>query len=157
LTTKKENLLLLSFQKVLTSQSSCPPPAGDRPAGSIYGYHKVNRKRLSSLMVEILLCIGDGIERGVLVKHVFGLERRYCGYFSDPCLRGKQKRDYEDRYRRAQPVVTRTLKRMEKRGLVQLIRHSKYVKQVSLTEEGRIVARRLEADGRLFPEISIRE
>jgi hypothetical protein len=93
--------------------------------------------RLSSLMKWIVINAGDGIDRGEIVSQYFHLERRYCGFFTDPCMKGKEKRDYETRYRRVQPALSRSLLRLQQRGLVELIRHRRYVKEIRLTAMGK--------------------
>ena len=105
------------------------------------GIQKVNQKHLSGLMKAILAHIDetDGIERGEIVERVFGLERRYCRFYTDPCMRPKEKQDFERRYRCVQPVVSRCLRKLENRGLVRLIRHGRYVKKVDLTLQGRML------------------
>ena len=112
----------------------------DKPSEVNSGSQKVNRKRLSRLMSNILAHVDgdDGIERGELVASLYNVERRYCGHWTDPCMRPKELREYERRYRRAQPTITRALKKLESRGLVRLIRHQRYVKKVILTAHGRI-------------------
>ncbi len=114
-----------------------------RPSEGQCRGQKVNHKRLSSLMKLILVHSADGIERGALVEAIFGLERRYRGYDADLCLRGRQKMDYETRYRRVQPVLSRSLRRLEERGLVELARPGRYAKQIALTEQGKQVVREL--------------
>lgn len=113
------------------------------PTESKYESQKVNLNRLSKLSRWILLHTGDGIERGQIVEGFYKLERRYCNWYTDPCFTPKEKRDYERRYHRAQPVVTRTLKRLEQLGLVQLLRQACYVKKVRLTGEGKALAQKL--------------
>lgn len=113
------------------------------PSASKYEGGKVSRNHLSELMKWILLNAGDGIDRGTVIERFYRLERRYCGYDANLCLRGKQKRDYERRYRRAQPVVTRSINRLAKRGLVNPIKPGSYVKLISLTEKGKAVAESL--------------
>jgi len=115
----------------------------DRPSEALCGLQKVNQKHLSPLMKFILLHAGDGIEQGTVIERFYHLERRYCGYDADLCLRGKQKREYERRYRRAQPALSRALRRLQKRGLVNLVKHSSYVKEVFLTVEGKAIAQML--------------
>lgn len=113
----------------------------DNPTQRKYGGQKVNHKCLSKLMWAILshTDINKGVERGELVECIFELPRRYCNFYTDPCMSPKEKRKYERRYRRAQPAITRALKRLEQRGLVHLTRHKKYVKRVNLTSEGRVL------------------
>jgi len=111
-----------------------------------YRSQKLNHNHLSPLMEFILLNAGDGIERGQIVEKFYGLERRYCGWYTDPCFTPKEKRDYEHRYRRIQPVVTRALNRLAVRGLVQLIRRGLYVKEIRLTSEGKSIAQHLKGN-----------
>ena len=114
--------------------------------GPKYRSQKVNRYRLSELMKLILCHIGNGIERGEIVEKCYGLERRYCGFYTDPCMYPKELRNYEHLYRKKQPVITKTLSRLEKRGLVRLLMQSQYVKKISLTEQGRTVVQELKSD-----------
>jgi len=134
----------MSLRAMQTSGNSIGTREVKRLGGECGG-QKVNRNRLSGLMRSVLRHVREceGIERGELSEHILGLERRYRGYFVDPCMKPKEKLDYERRHHRAQPVLTRTLKRPEKRGLVNLVRGGKYVKRVYLTEEGRMVAENL--------------
>ena len=120
-------------------RDSMAPVVCDVPSASKYEGRKVNQKHLSKLMRDILGCIdsADGIERGQLVASLYGLERRYCGHWTDPCMRPKELREYERLYRKKQPVITRTLCRLAKRGLVRLIRHGKYIKKIELTSEAK--------------------
>jgi len=99
---------------------------------------KVSHKRLSRLMCAVLsyIDVDKGVERGELVECIFGLPRRYRGYFVDPCMSANEKAKYERRYRCAQPVLTRCLRKLENRGLVRLIRHGRYVKRINLTPQG---------------------
>jgi hypothetical protein len=83
--------------------------------------------------------IEKGVERGELIECIFGLPRRYCGCFTDPCMTPNEKQKYEQRYRHAQPVLTKCLRKLENRGLVRLIRHGRYVKKVDLTQKGRML------------------
>lgn len=110
----------------------------EKPPQRRYKSRKVSHKRLSRLMRAVLsyIDIDKGVERGEIVECIFGLQRRYCGYFTDPCMSLNEKRKYEHRYRRAQPVLTRCLRKLENRGLVRLIRHGRYVKRISLTPQG---------------------
>ena len=113
------------------------------PSQSKYENRKVSRNHLSALMTFILLNADGGIPRGKITERFYGLDRRYSGYYADPCLRGKQKSRYENRYRRAQPSISR---RLEKRGLVRLIRRARYVKEVCLTEKGSLLTQILHKD-----------
>jgi hypothetical protein len=83
--------------------------------------------------------IDRGVERGELIECIFGLPRRYCGYFTDPCMTPNEKEKYERCYRRAQPVLSKCLRKLENRGFVRLIRHGRYVKKVDLTQKGRML------------------
>jgi len=114
----------------------------DMPSEPKLAKTKVNN-RLSKLARWILCNTGDGIERGEIVARFYGLRRLYCNFYVDPCFPPKQRREHNRWSRYAQPRVTMTLKRLEKRGLVQLIRHGKCVKRVCLTEEGKAVAEEL--------------
>lgn len=96
----------------------------------------------------ILLNADGGIQRGEIIERFYGLERRYSGYYADPCLRGKQKYRYENRYRRAQPSISKALRRLEKRDLVRLIRRGKYVKRIHLTENGKAMSKILDNSDR---------
>jgi len=109
-----------------------------------------NRKRiivdqytLTQLMVRLLEKIGDGIERGELFQVLYGLERRYRGYYTDPCFSQWKKSRYEKLYKKAQPILTSTLKRLEGKELVTLHRHRKFVKRVQLTPAGEKVVQQL--------------
>jgi len=115
----------------------------EMPSQSKYENRKVSRNHLSALMRFILLNAYGGIPRGEITERFYGLERRYSGYYTDPCLRGKQKSLYESRYRRAQSSISKALRRLEKRGLVRLIRRGQYVKRVYLTEKGRVLSNTL--------------
>ena len=115
------------------------------PTAGKYKRQKLNQKHLSPLMRFILVNVGDGIHRGEIIEKFYGLERRYIGWDTDPCFRPKKKENYERRYRRAQPALTRALGRLQKRGLVNLVKHSSYVKEIFLTVEGKAVAQTLRA------------
>jgi len=114
----------------------------DRSSESKLAKTKVNN-RLSKLARWILCNTGDGIKRGEIVARFYGLQRLYCNFYVDPCFRPKEHRDHNCRSRYAQPRVTMTLKRLERRNLVQLIRHGKYAKEIRLTEMGKTVAEEL--------------
>ena len=105
-----------------------------------YSSEKLSHKRLSKLMQWILLYTGDGIERGQIIQDLYGLERGYNGCWADLCLRGKEKIRYDNKYRKVQPVLSKCLNRMEKRNLVKLIRHGRYVKRIHLTTVGRRIS-----------------
>ena len=104
---------------------------------------RVSHKRLSRLMRAVLshIDIDKGIERGELIECIFRLPRRYRGYFTAPRMSANEKRKYERRYRCAQPVLTRCLRKLENRGLVRLIRHGRYVKRINLTPRGVMLTR----------------
>ena len=112
----------------------------DNPTQRKYGGQKVNHKHLSKLMRAILspIDIDKGVERGELIERIFELPRRYCNFYTDPCMSPKERRKYERCYRRAQPSITRALKRLEERGLVRLTRHKRYVKRLNLTPQGKL-------------------
>ena len=120
----------------------------EMPSQSKYENRKVGRNHLSALMRFILLNADGGIQRGEITERFYGLDRRYSGYYTDPCLRVKQKSRYENRYRRAQPSISKALRRLEKRGLVRLIRRNKYVKSVHLTKKGRAMSNTLDNSDR---------
>jgi DNA-binding transcriptional ArsR family regulator len=115
----------------------------DMTTESKYEGQKVNRNRLSILMRWILERTGNGIDRGQIVEGFYGLERRYRKWYTDPCFTPKKKCEYERRYRLVQPVVSRTLRRLEARGLVQSTRHGRYAKRIQLTAEGALIAKEL--------------
>ena len=109
---------------------------------------KVNNiSHLSQLGRWILANAGDGIDRADIVARYFGIQRLYCNFYVDPCFSQKERRRHSHRYRYSQPRVTMTLKRLERRGLVHLIRHGKYVKEVNLTEKGTLIADKLSQVG----------
>ena len=117
------------------------------PSELKYEMQKVSQQNhISALMRFILLCADGGIQRGEITERFYGLERRYSGYYTDPCLRGKQKSRYDCQYRRAQPAISKALRRLEKRGLVRLIRRGRYVKEVCFTEKGSLLAQILNKD-----------
>jgi DNA-binding transcriptional ArsR family regulator len=115
----------------------------DVSSKSNYEGQKVNRKHLSGLMKFILVNTGDGADRGEIFSNYYGLERRYCGYFTDPCMKKNELREYERLYHDKQPVFSKALKRLEEKGLVSLIRHGSYVKRIQLTAEGKLIAKEL--------------
>ena len=110
---------------------------------SKYKRQKVNQKGLSQLMKFILVNIGDGIDRGEIIARYYGLERRYCKWYTDPCFTPKEKCEYERRYRLVQPAVSRTLMRLESRELIKSTRRGRYIKRIQLTAEGKIIAEKL--------------
>lgn len=111
---------------------------------------KINTKglnRLSNLAKWILVNAGDGIKRGEIVERYFGIERLYCGFYVDACYSIREKRRRQRRCRHVQPQLSMTLKRMEQRGLVQLIRPRRYVKKIYLTSAGKTLAEQLMDNG----------
>jgi len=112
-----------------------------------YETQKLSHKHLSALMRFILLNAGSGFQRSEITERFYGLERRYFGYYVDNFLHGRQKINYERRYQRAQPAISKALRRLEKRGLVQLVRHGPYVKEIFLTEKGKFTAQTLNGIG----------
>jgi hypothetical protein len=120
-----------------------PNGAAVMPSESKYEAHKVANLRLTTLARWILQNTNDGIDRGEIAAGFLGLERRYCGYFTDPCFSPNKKQEYERGYRRAQPSITKTLKRLETLGLVHLTRRHSHVKQINLTQKGKQIAAQL--------------
>ncbi len=114
------------------------------PSESKYERPKLSQNHLSALMRFILLNTGTGMQRGEIAEQYYDLERRYCGCYIDNCLHGKQKIHYERHYRRAQPAISKALKRLQKRGLIRLIRHGRNVKEVFLTIEGKEVKEQIQ-------------
>ena len=108
-----------------------------------YESQKVSLNRLSSLMAFILVNVGDGADRGEIFSRYYGLERRYCGWNVDACLRGKELREYQKLYCEKQPVFTKALKRLEERGFIKLLKHGHCVKGMVLTPEGILLAAEL--------------
>ena len=115
----------------------------DWPSEAFCGRQKVNQKHLSKLMRSVLGSIdsADGtIERGELVAAHYDVGgRRYCGFYVDPCYTKPQNRKYNRCYKRAQPAITRCLKKLESRGLVNLLRHGRYIKKIKITAEGKML------------------
>lgn len=110
---------------------------------------KVNTTgRLSRLARWIVLNTGDGIDRADIVARYFGIERLYFGFYTDPCFGPKQRREHDRKFRRANPRVTMALKRLEKAGLVRLIRRDKNVKRIYLTGKGVTVSNALDNSDR---------
>jgi len=97
-------------------------------------------RRLSPLARWILQHAGTDIDRGEIAEGFYGLERFYCGAYVDPCLTRKEARERYIKDRRAQPAITKTLKRLESLGLVELVRRPRYVKKIRLTARGEILA-----------------
>ena len=105
--------------------------------------HKVSHNRLSKLMRFVLLNTGDGIERAEIIAQYYRLSRRYCKHYTDPCFSQREQREFDERFRRAQAAVTKSLYRLERRGLVELLRCRQYVKKVRLTSNGESIAHAL--------------
>jgi hypothetical protein len=133
---------ICSYFSPITSETMARPldDASSRPN---YEGQKVNRRHLSALMKFILVNVGDGVDRGEIFSRYYCLERRYRGYYTDPCMCGKELREYERLYHNKQPVFSKTLKRLEEKSLVLLIKHGSYVKRIQLTPEGHLVAAQL--------------
>jgi hypothetical protein len=93
--------------------------------------------RLSGLQERILANAGSGLARGDIAQGEYALERRYRGFYTDPYMTRNSKKEYEARYRRCQPTITKSLRRLEARGLVRLIRQGPCVKTLELTDLGR--------------------
>lgn len=128
-------------QKRYLSKAQIITARGDQPSEANVEIQKVNQKHLSKLMRDILnhIDIDHGIDRGQLIAVLYGLERRYCGWSVEPCMRPKQLRAYTRLYLKKQPTLTRALNRLENKGLVRLIRKAKYVKVIELTPKGKII------------------
>ena len=122
-------------------QSIRPPTY--KPSEANLAIRKVNTIFLSDLARWILLHTGDGIDRAEIVQKFYGLERLYRGWYVDPCFTAKEIFEHERLNRHAQPRVSMTLKRLEKRGFVRLIRRRRYVKKVLLTAQGKTVVEEL--------------
>lgn len=118
-------------------------PTGDQPSKHRFKAPKVNN-RFSELAKWILSNTGDGIDRADIVAGYFSVERLYCGWYVDPCFNPKERRQHDRQHRYSQPRVTMTLKRLERRGLIHLIRPGKCIKKIRLTEMGRAVAEDLD-------------
>jgi len=119
----------------------------DRSAEDRYESQKVEKTRLSPLARWIVLNAGDGIERGKIAEAFFQIPRFYCGYYVDPCLTSNEKNEHAGKYRKAQPLITKTLLRLQQLGLVELVKHGKCVKEIRSTTAGRAVAEQLVEDG----------
>jgi len=119
------------------------PPHSDRLLEANCELQNVNQNHSSRLMRDILAFI-DGsecVERGELVAAFYDVGgRRYCGCYLDPCYSKTQNRKFNRCYKRAQPAITRCLKKLEDRGLVKLLRHGRYVKRITLTPQGKTLA-----------------
>ena len=100
-------------------------------------------RRLTELARWILQNIGDGIERGDITEKFFGLERRYCGCWIETCMSRRKQREYDREYRKKQPLVSYSLRRLERLGLIRPIRRRRYVKAVQLTDKGMALAQEL--------------
>ena len=118
------------------------PPQGDRLLEVNCEPQNVNQNHISCLMRNILAFI-DGsecVDRGELVAAFYDVGgRRYCGCYLDPCYSKTQNRKYRHCYKRAQPAITRCLKKLEGRGLVKLLRHGRYIKKIKITAEGKML------------------
>ena len=111
------------------------------PSESKYESQKVKKtRRLTELSRWILENVGDGIERGDITEKFFGLERRYCGSWIETCMSRRKQREYDREYRKKQPLVSYSLRRLERLGLVRPIRKRQYVKAVQLTDKGMALA-----------------
>ncbi len=105
---------------------------------------KVNR--LSKLGKYILTKAGAGIDRADLVCGFYGFGRRYCGFYTDPCMNKTEQAAFNQKFRSAQASTSKALARLEKAGLVELVRpDGKNVKRVRLTEAGKEVIQKLNA------------
>lgn len=119
----------------------------DTPLERKFKTRKVNNTdHLSKLSRWILANAGDGIARADIVAMYFNIERLYCGFYLDPCYSPNERRRHRRRYRYSQPRGTMTLKRLEQRGLVHLVRRKQYVTKVELTDRGQAVARELKSN-----------
>ena len=121
---------------------------GDRAARRSSRGRNVSRSGLSRLQRHILVSAVHGVERGEIIAELYGLERRYRGHHEEALLNCAEELDFQERYRRAQPAVTRALHRLEQRGLAQLERRGACIKQVRLTDDGRQVVDTLRVEGR---------
>jgi hypothetical protein len=104
---------------------------------------KRRRRAVSELARWILLNTGDGIERSKIAEGFFKLERLYCGYYLDPCFTISEAKERNSKYKKAQPLITKTVYRLEQLGFVRIIRRKKYVKEVYLTDKGKAIAEEL--------------
>lgn len=104
---------------------------------------KVARIRVNPLVRWILQHTGAGVARSEITEGFYGLEPFYRGGYADPCLSPREKRERQTKCRRAQPTITKTLKRLEALGLVELVCRNRYVKAVRLTQKGAELAREL--------------
>jgi len=122
---------------------------GDRAADGSSGAQKVNHS-LSKLQKLILVRAADGgVRRADVVAEFYGLERRYRGHHDEACLSRPREREYQRQYHCAQATVTRALRRLEARGLVQPVRTAGgYAKRIKLTDDGRQVVDTLRVEGR---------
>ncbi len=118
------------------------PPQSDRLLEANCKPQNVNQNHISCLMRDILAFI-DGsecVDRGELVVAHYDVGgRRYCGFYVDPCYTKPQNRKYNRCYKRAQPAITRCSKKLEGRGLVNLLRHGRYIKKIKITAEGKML------------------
>lgn len=138
-----------------SSRRSAQPGASSRPGGQMVmesrdrplqgkrGARKVAQIRLSPLARWILQHAGAGLARSEIAQEFYGLEPFYSGGYADPCLGPQEKRERQAKCRRAQPAITKALKRLESVGLVELVCRNRYVKAVRLTQRGRLLAEEL--------------
>ena len=108
----------------------------DRQSHAEYGAQIVESHRSSQLARWILLNIGKGITRSRITKGFFEIEPFYCGWHVDACLTPEEKKKRDKKCRKAQPLITKTLDRLEQRGFVTLIRRRRNVKEIRLTKKG---------------------
>jgi len=135
------------FQSSDDSEVLAPTSPGRVAPEQGQGARKLSR--LSKLQRWILHHAGEGMERSRIAEGYFGLQRRYVGWYTDPYMSRNVKKKYEARYRRRQPAITKSLLRLEDRGLVKLVRHGRCVKAVELTDVGRnLLAQIAENNGR---------
>jgi hypothetical protein len=133
---------------VLSAMRSMQHAPQRTPAGQ-----KVNLK-LGARQKAILCIVGEGIERGEIAWRLWALERRYHHGNLDIWMSERKRREYERKYRRAQPVICKSLRRLCRLGFVELVKHGAYVKEVRLTLEGTkavqgLLAERREPDASL--------
>ena len=135
----------LTHMKHMTTNDPSIRMHPNMPSGDHLGTIKVSQYRLSGRMRQILLNIGDEIERGELLSRLYGFERNYCGYWNELCVYGKEKRDHLRRYGSAQAAMSRSLLRLQSRGLITTIKggKGKVIKKIVLTETGKRIAQML--------------
>lgn len=88
----------------------------DRPLQGKRGARKVAQIRLSPLARWILQHAGAGLARSEIAQEFYGLEPFYSGGYADPCLGPREKRERQAKCRRAQPSITKALKRLNPSG-----------------------------------------